>query len=134
MNRVATAVLVLTLTLVVASPAFAQEGEPGDAGPDVPLHIEHLLCPLSPRGPEGCITQGFHARHRGIDVSLWGGTPISATHAGTVAGGGWVGGHFGNLIIIRRKATTRLSSPKSRRSGNPGMVTWIRSWYSQDRR
>ena len=65
MNRVATAVLVLILTLAVALPAFAQEGEPGDVGPDVPLHIEHLLCPLSPRGLEGCITQGFHARHRG---------------------------------------------------------------------
>ncbi len=101
MNRVATAVLVLTLTLAVASPAFAQEGEPGDAGPNAPLHIEHLLCPLSPRGPEGCITQNFSAYHRGIDVSLWGGTLISATHAGTVACGGWVGGHFGNLIIIR---------------------------------
>ena len=95
------AALVLTLTLAVASPAFAQEGEPGDVGPDVPLHIEDLLCPLSPRGLEGCITQGFHARHRGIDISLWGGTPISATHAGTVACGGWVGGHFGNLVIIR---------------------------------
>ncbi|HDQ73084.1 MAG TPA: hypothetical protein ENN19_13475 [Chloroflexi bacterium] len=102
-NQVATMALVLalTLTLAVASPAFAQEGEPGDVGPDVPLHIEDMLCPLSPRGLEGCITQGFHAHHRGIDVSLWGGTPISATHAGTVACGGWIGGHFGNLVIIR---------------------------------
>ncbi|MDY7079398.1 MAG: M23 family metallopeptidase [Chloroflexota bacterium] len=95
------AVVVLALALAVASPAFAQEGEPKGIGPDVPLHIEDLLCPLSPRGLEGCITQGFHARHRGIDISLWGGTPISATHAGTVACGGWVGGHFGNLVIIR---------------------------------
>ena len=94
-------VLVLALALAFASPATAQTGEPGDGGPDGPLHIEDLLCPLSPRGPEGCITQGFHAGHRGIDISLWGGTPISATHAGTVACGGWVGGHFGNLIIVR---------------------------------
>jgi len=101
MSRAATVVLALALAIAVASPAFAQEGEPKDTGPDVPLHIEDLLCPLSPRGLEGCITQGFHARHRGIDVSLWGGTPISATHAGTVACGGWVGGHFGNLVIIR---------------------------------
>lgn len=93
--------LVLTLALAVFSPAFAQADEPGDAGSDAPLHIEDLLCPLSPRGLEGCITQGFHAHHRGIDISLWGGTPISATHAGTVVCGGWVGGHFGNLIIVR---------------------------------
>ncbi|MDY6878119.1 MAG: M23 family metallopeptidase [Chloroflexota bacterium] len=99
MSRAAT--VVLALAIAFALPTFAQEGEPGDAGPDVPLHIKDLLCPLSPRGLEGCITQGFHARHRGIDVSLWGETPISATHAGTVACGGWVGGHFGNLVIIR---------------------------------
>lgn len=110
MSRAAAAVvLLLALTLAVASPAFAQAGEPGNTGPDGPrservegpLHIEELLCPLSPRGIEGCITQGFHAGHRGIDISLWGGTPISATHAGTVTCGGWVGGHFGNLIILR---------------------------------
>ena len=111
---------VLVLVLVVVSPAFAAgqesaipatrqrvgEGPAGgtDEGPvvpDVPLHIEDVLCPLSPRGSEGCITQGFHAHHRGIDISLWGGTPISATHAGTVVCGGWVGGDFGNLIIVR---------------------------------
>jgi hypothetical protein len=91
----------LALALAFASPALAQTDEPGDTGPDGPLHIEDLLCPLSPRGTEGCITQGFHAGHRGIDISLWGGTTISATHAGTVACGGWVGGHFGNLIIVR---------------------------------
>jgi murein DD-endopeptidase MepM/ murein hydrolase activator NlpD len=101
MNRIATVVLVLALTPAVASLAFAQTGEPGNAGPDGPLHIEDLLCPLSPRGTEGCITQGFHAGHRGIDISLWGGTPISATHAGMLACGGWVGGHFGNLISVR---------------------------------
>jgi hypothetical protein len=109
MNRLATVALMLTLALAVASPALAQTSELGDAGPDEPrpervegpLHIEDLLCPLSPRGIEGCITQGFHAGHHGIDISLWGGTPISATHAGTVACGGWVGGHFGNLVIIR---------------------------------
>jgi hypothetical protein len=139
----------MALALVVASPAFAQIGEPGDMGPDGarpavrqahqprvegpvlskvegPLHIEDLLCPLSPRGIGGCITQGFHAEHRGIDISLRGGTPISATHAGTVTCGRWVGGHFGGPIqteavfrVQRRAGRCVVSSLRQTTTGTP---------------
>ncbi len=61
--------LVLTLALAVTSPAFAQADEPGDTDPDVPLHIEDLLCP---RALEGCITQGFHTHHRVFVVDIEG--------------------------------------------------------------
>jgi len=80
MNRVATLALVLTLAFgalsapkgTVTSLAFAQADEPGDTDPDVPLHIEDMLCPLSPRALEGCITQGFHTHHRVFVVDIEG--------------------------------------------------------------
>jgi murein DD-endopeptidase MepM/ murein hydrolase activator NlpD len=90
--------LAMALLLTITVPALARETETLPA-PDAPLPIEDLLCPLSPRGVEGCITQGFHAHHRGIDISLWGGTPVPATHAGRVVYAG-DGGELGNLVVI----------------------------------
>jgi murein DD-endopeptidase MepM/ murein hydrolase activator NlpD len=51
---------------------------------------------------EGSIlTQRFHAYHSGIDLGVPLGTPIQATHSGTVIFAGWSDVGYGYLIIIQ---------------------------------
>jgi murein DD-endopeptidase MepM/ murein hydrolase activator NlpD len=48
----------------------------------------------------GGITQGFHAGHSGIDISVNTGTGVQATMCGTVIFAGWTDVGYGKLVII----------------------------------
>ncbi|NWF69388.1 MAG: M23 family metallopeptidase [Chloroflexi bacterium] len=49
----------------------------------------------------GVLTQRFHAYHSGIDIGVPIGTPIQATHSGTVTFAGWSDVGYGYLVIIQ---------------------------------
>lgn len=53
---------------------------------------------------EGVLTQRFHAYHSGIDVGVPLGTPVLATHSGTVSYADWSEVGYGYLVIIQNQA------------------------------
>lgn len=67
--------------------------------------------PAEDYGGEGCapagwpaagtLTQYFHRWHYAIDLGMPLGTPLVATHSGTVIFAGWRADGYGNLIIIQ---------------------------------
>lgn len=54
----------------------------------------------SPPGPRQHPTYGYWACHKGEDISASSGTPIVATHSGTVISAGWNSGGYGNMTLI----------------------------------
>lgn len=60
----------------------------------------------APRGMPtgGILTQRFHAWHSGVDFGIPVGTPVTATHSGTVIFAGWSTVGYGNLVIIQNGA------------------------------
>lgn len=62
----------------------------------------------APRGVpvEGTFNQGFHPYHLGIDIGVQVGTPIRATHSGTVVYADWSEVGYGYLVILRNAIFT----------------------------
>ncbi|MCU0511086.1 MAG: M23 family metallopeptidase [Anaerolineae bacterium] len=52
---------------------------------------------------EGVLTQRYHAYHPGIDIGVPLGTPVLATHSGTVIFAGWSDIGYGYLVIIQNQ-------------------------------
>ncbi len=57
----------------------------------------------APRGvpAAGTLNQGFHPYHLGVDIGLQVGTPVKATHSGTVVFAGWSEIGYGYLVILQ---------------------------------
>jgi murein DD-endopeptidase MepM/ murein hydrolase activator NlpD len=53
---------------------------------------------------EGLLTQRFHAYHGGIDIGVPLGTPVLATHSGTIVIAGWSDVGYGNLVVVQNGA------------------------------
>lgn len=49
----------------------------------------------------GLLTQRYHGRHSGIDIGVPSGTPVLATHSGTVVWADWNVFGYGNLVILQ---------------------------------
>lgn len=62
----------------------------------------------APRGVPavGTLNQGFHPYHLGVDIGVQVGTPIKATHSGTVVFAGWSEIGYGYLVILQNSAFT----------------------------
>jgi murein DD-endopeptidase MepM/ murein hydrolase activator NlpD len=54
----------------------------------------------------GVVTQLFHQWHSGIDLGVYTGTPVLATHSGTVTFAGWSEIGYGYLVILQSGAFT----------------------------
>jgi murein DD-endopeptidase MepM/ murein hydrolase activator NlpD len=52
----------------------------------------------------GLLTQYFHWYHTGIDIGIPLGSPVVATHSGTIIFAGWRTDGYGNLIILQNGA------------------------------
>lgn len=62
----------------------------------------------APRGVpvEGTLNQGFHAYHLGVDIGVQVGTPVRATHSGTVVFADWSEIGYGYLVILQNAIFT----------------------------
>lgn len=54
----------------------------------------------------GPLTQQFHGRHPGIDIGVYEGTPLLATHSGQVIYAAWSDRGYGNLVIVKNRRFT----------------------------
>ncbi len=52
----------------------------------------------------GVLTQRFHQFHIGIDIGVPEGTPLRATHSGTIVEAGWNNIGYGNVVAIKNGA------------------------------
>jgi murein DD-endopeptidase MepM/ murein hydrolase activator NlpD len=52
---------------------------------------------------DGVLTQRFHAYHSGIDLGVPLGTPVLATHSGTVSYADWSEIGYGYLVVIQNE-------------------------------
>lgn len=52
----------------------------------------------------GVLTQGYHARHCGLDFGIPVGTPVKTTMDGQVVHAGWNNQGYGNLVIVENGA------------------------------
>lgn len=57
-------------------------------------------CAPSGNPVDGLLTQRFHRYHGGIDLGVPPGTPVLATHSGTVTFAGWSSIGYGYLVIV----------------------------------
>lgn len=62
------------------------------------------VCAPSGLPVDGVLTQRFHAYHSGIDLGIPLGTPVLATHSGTVVYADWSDVGYGYLVIIQNDA------------------------------
>ncbi len=96
------------------SPVLQPSGDEGILPTQAPLVSPLGGPPPEPYGGEGCaprgmptggiLTQRFHPWHSGVDFGVPVGTPVTATHSGTVIFAGWSTVGYGNLVIIQNGA------------------------------
>jgi len=48
----------------------------------------------------GWLSQGYHARHRAVDIAAQPGTPVTAADRGIVVRAGWNNQGYGNFVVI----------------------------------
>jgi murein DD-endopeptidase MepM/ murein hydrolase activator NlpD len=53
---------------------------------------------------QGVLTQRYHAYHLGIDIGVPLGTPVIATHSGTIAYAAWSDVGYGYLVIVQNES------------------------------
>jgi murein DD-endopeptidase MepM/ murein hydrolase activator NlpD len=79
---------------------------------EIPIISEAVgIVEITEYGGEGCapaglptsgvLTQRFHGYHTGIDIGVPIGTPLIATHSGTVAFAGWSNNGYGYILILQ---------------------------------
>ncbi len=75
----------------------------GQAGPTIVANGEVPAGGCAPAGlpVDGILTQRFHQYHSGIDLGIPLGTPVQATHSGTVTFAGWSEIGYGYLVILQ---------------------------------
>ncbi|MBI5931057.1 MAG: peptidoglycan DD-metalloendopeptidase family protein [Chloroflexi bacterium] len=75
----------------------------GQAGPTIVANGEVPAEGCAPAGlpVDGILTQRFHQYHSGIDLGIPLGTPVQATHSGTVTFAGWSEIGYGYLVILQ---------------------------------
>lgn len=75
----------------------------GQAGPTIVAHAEVPETGCGPAGLPiaGILTQRFHNWHSGIDLGTPSGTPVQATHSGTVIFAGWSTIGYGYVVIVQ---------------------------------
>lgn len=78
----------------------------GQAGPTIVANADVPEGGCAPAGlpVSGILTQRFHQYHSGIDLGLPSGTPVQATHSGTVTFAGWSEIGYGYLVIVQSGA------------------------------
>jgi murein DD-endopeptidase MepM/ murein hydrolase activator NlpD len=79
----------------------------------------------------GVLTQYYKWYHRGIDIGVPLGTPVVATHSGTVKFAGWRTDGYGNLIIIENGAfityyahLTEFNVVEGQQVGKGSLIGW----------
>lgn len=85
---------------IVPSPTPSPVPPPSYLGGPPPEPYGGDACAPAGWPAPGSLTQYYQWYHRAIDIGLPLGTPLAATHSGTVLFAGWRTDGYGNLIII----------------------------------
>jgi murein DD-endopeptidase MepM/ murein hydrolase activator NlpD len=88
-------------------------------------------CAPSGNPVEGVLTQRFHAYHSGIDIGIPLGTPVLATHSGTVVVAGWSDVGYGYLVVIQNSRfityyahNTSFNVVAGQQVGKDSIIAW----------
>lgn len=81
--------------------AYTPSALGGSEGTAVALAVSETGCAPADLPVAGVLTQRFHQYHSGIDLGVYGGTPVLATHSGTVIFAAWSEIGYGYLVILQ---------------------------------
>ncbi|MGB1287464.1 MAG: M23 family metallopeptidase [Aggregatilineales bacterium] len=88
-------------------------------------------CAPAGRPVAGILTQRFHLYHGGIDLSSPLGTPVLATHSGTILFAGWSEFGYGYLVIIQNDIfityyahNTSFNVVEGQKVGKDSIIAW----------
>jgi Peptidase family M23 len=91
--------------VTVQPPVLATATELVNVNPTSPPPVPQTAdCAPAGLPTSGVLTQRFHQFHIGIDIGVPLGTPLRATHSGTVIEAGWNNGGYGNVVAIKNGA------------------------------
>lgn len=91
--------------VVVPPPVIAPATEVVIVNPTSPPPVSQSAdCAPAGLPTSGVLTQRFHQFHIGIDIGVPVGTPLRATHSGTVIEAGWNNMGYGNVVAIKSGA------------------------------
>lgn len=116
---------------ILPSPTPTVVPPPSYLGGPAPLDYGGEGCAPSGWPAPGTLTQYYKWYHRAIDIGVPLGTPVVATHSGTIRFAGWRTDGYGNLIILENGAfityyahLTEFNVVEGQQVGRGSVIGW----------
>lgn len=115
-------------TILPTVSPFTEDGTPRTLPYEAPASAE---CAPAGNPVNGILTQRYHVYHSGIDIAVPLGTPVLATHSGTVTFAGWSDVGYGYLVILQNGPfityyahNTSFNVSRGQRVGKGSIIAW----------